>query len=83
MARIKFIKSRGGLTTTERILQIIQENPKGLTLKSLKQEINRPVSMLNICLKTLIQTKQIRVIVELSEDQVQKIYSCHQPLNPK
>lgn len=73
MARIKFIKARGGLNTTETILQIIQLNPGGLTLKSLSKEMNRPVSMLNICLNNLIQSKQIKV--KLSDNKMQKIYS--------
>lgn len=73
MAKIRFIQARGGLSTTERLLQIIAQNPHGLTLKSLSKEMNRPVSMLNICLNSLIKTKQVKV--KLSDNKMQKIYS--------
>ncbi len=72
MVKLKFIQARGGLTTTERILQIIQNNPRGLTMKSLSQETNRPISMLNICLRNLIKDKQVKV--RLSNNRMQQIY---------
>jgi hypothetical protein len=72
MAKIKFIQSRGGPTTAEEILQLIQENPQGLTIKSISKEMNRPVSMLNICLRNLIKDKQVKV--KLSDNKMQQIY---------
>lgn len=61
MVKLIFIEARGGLTTSEMLLQVINENPNGLTLKQLSNIINRPVSMINICLKQLTSRKQIRV----------------------
>ena len=72
MVKIKFIQPRGGLTTAETILQLIQDNPKGLTMKSISQETNRPISMLNICLRNLIKDKQVKV--KLSDNKMQQIY---------
>lgn len=72
MVTIKLIKARGGLSTAERLLQIINQNPNGCTVKQLSQAINRPVSMINICLKTLISKKQVKV--NLSNNQMQRIY---------
>ena len=72
MTRITFIQPRGGLTTAERILQLIQDHPQGLTLKSLSQKTNRPISMLNICLRNLIKDKQVKV--KLSDNKMQQIY---------
>ena len=72
MVKIKFIQPRGGLSTSEKILQIIQQNPQGMTIKSLSQQMNRPISMLNICLRILIKDKQVKV--KLSENKMQQIY---------
>lgn len=72
MVKIKLIQPRGGLTTAEAILQLIQENPKGLTMKSISQETNRPISMLNICLRHLIKDKLVKV--KLSDNKMQQIY---------
>ncbi|MGI0479936.1 hypothetical protein ACN4EE_04015 [Geminocystis sp. CENA526] len=59
MVNIIFIEARGGLTTSETLLQVINQNPQGLTLKQLSNTINRPVSMINICLKQLSSKKQV------------------------
>ena len=72
MVKIKFIQPRGGLTTAETILELIQENPQGLTMKSISKETNRPISMLNICLRNLIKDKLVKV--KLSDNKMQQIY---------
>ncbi|BAQ63907.1 hypothetical protein [Geminocystis sp. NIES-3709] len=61
MPNLIFIKARGGLTTGEQLLQVINQNPNGCTIKYLSNSINRPVSMINICLRQLISSKQITV----------------------
>ena len=72
MPTIKFIERRGGLTTNQMILKTIEQHPQGMTIKSISKEINRPVSMLNICLRTLIKDKQVKV--KLSDNRMQRIY---------
>ncbi len=49
-----------GPTTSELVLELIQNNPQGLTIGTLKNQLNRPVSMLQICLKGLIADKLIK-----------------------
>ena len=71
MATIKFITGSGGLATTETLLEAINQYPDGCTIKQLSQSINRPVSMINICLKTLISQKQVKV--KLSNNRMQRI----------
>lgn len=61
MANLIFIKARGGLSTSETLLRVINQNPQGLTIKQLSNNINRPVSMINICLKQLSSRKQITI----------------------
>lgn len=56
---MKIIKARPGKNTTERILELIQNNPEGITIKELSNQLNRPVSMVQICLKTLKSSKQV------------------------
>ena len=72
MPTIKFIKARGGMTTNEMILQAMEQYPQGMTIKSISQELNRPISMLNICLRNLIKDKQVKA--KLSENKMQRIY---------
>ncbi|MGK7894068.1 MAG: winged helix-turn-helix domain-containing protein [Xenococcus sp. (in: cyanobacteria)] len=59
MTHLKIISATPGLTTQEEILKIIQERTTGITTKQLSKILNRPVSMLQICLKRLITSKQI------------------------
>ncbi|BAQ61144.1 hypothetical protein GM3708_1550 [Geminocystis sp. NIES-3708] len=61
MTNLIFIKARGGLTTGETLLNVINQNPQGLTIKQLSNIINRPVSMINICLKQLTSNRQITI----------------------
>lgn len=65
MTNLIFIKARVGLTTSEILLQVINQNPNELTLKQLSNSINRPVSMINICLKQLSSAVQLMRIQRL------------------
>jgi hypothetical protein len=61
MSNLIFISARGGLTTGERLLQVINQYPDGCTIKHLNNSINRPVSMINLSLKALISNKRVKV----------------------
>jgi len=61
MTNLIFIEARGGLTTSETLLQVINQHPQGLTIKQLSNSINRPVSMINLCLKQLSGRKQVKI----------------------
>ena len=67
---IRILIPTPGQTTTERILELIQNNPQGLTIGELQQELNRPVSMLQICLRDLIADQ----LVEKRKRGMQLIY---------
>ncbi|HHP7231589.1 MAG TPA: hypothetical protein ACFCUY_12120 [Xenococcaceae cyanobacterium] len=61
MTTIKIISATPGPTTSERILELIKSQGTGVTIKELSSQINRPVSMLQICLAQLVSSKQIRI----------------------
>jgi len=77
MTNLIFIEARGGLTTSETLLQVINENPQGLTLKQLSNIINRPVSMINICLKQLSSRKQIKIQLRGMQKLIYPYYCCN------
>ena len=72
MATIQIIKPTPGPTTTERILEILSNHPQGITIREIQNIINRPVSMLQICLKSLIASGQ--VYVRLNGSGTQRVY---------
>jgi DNA-binding transcriptional regulator YiaG len=62
------------LTTTERLLELIHIYPNGLTIKELADSLNRPVSMVQICLKILIANRQVVVRQRNQTGQIAKVY---------
>lgn len=60
MPEMIVIRARGGPKTTDRILELIAQHPQGISNKELSNKLNRPISMVNICLKPLVQSRQIR-----------------------
>ncbi len=71
MTMIKFITATGGLTTAESLLEVINQYPNGSTIKQLSVNLNRPVSMINLTLKTLISQKQVKV--KVSDNRMQRL----------
>lgn len=56
---IQIVKPTPGPTTTEKILELIFAHPQGITVKEICRSLNRPVSMVQICLKTLQSSRQV------------------------
>ncbi len=56
---IQIVKPTPGLTTTEKILELIFAHPQGITAKEIGRSLNRPISMVQICLKSLQSSRQI------------------------
>lgn len=56
---IRIIKSSPGNTTTEEILQLLFASPQGITAREICRALNRPVSMVQICLKALKSSRQV------------------------
>ncbi|MDJ0732414.1 MAG: winged helix-turn-helix transcriptional regulator [Crocosphaera sp.] len=63
------ISSTPGPTTKERILELILTHPEGITVKTLSNRLNRPVSMINYCLKDLKGAKFIQAKFNLENQQ--------------
>ena len=59
MIEIKIISATPGISTRDRVLEIIQARKTGITSKEICQRLNRPVSMIQVCLKDLIAAKAI------------------------
>lgn len=61
MIGIKIINATPGPTTSDLILEFIRKRTTGTTLKEICHSLNRPVSMVQVCLKNLISAKYILV----------------------
>jgi DNA-binding transcriptional regulator YiaG len=61
-------------TTIDRLLQLIYNNPDGLTIKELADTLNRPISMLQICLNILTASRKIAVKPQNHGAQLAKVY---------
>lgn len=59
MIEIKIISATPGANTRQQILQIIQSRDTGITVKEISKMINRPRSMIQVCLRNLIASKAI------------------------
>lgn len=66
------ISATPGPTTKEQILELILTHPEGITVKTLSDRLNRPVSMINYCLKDLKGSKFIQA--KLNSEEKQLIY---------
>ncbi|MEA5511141.1 helix-turn-helix domain-containing protein [Crocosphaera sp. UHCC 0190] len=66
------IAPKPGPTTSDRILELILTHPHGITVKGLSDRLNRPVSMIQHCLKDLASLKIVRA--ELNPDDRQWVY---------
>ena len=70
-----------GLTTSQRILELILIHPHGITVKGLSSRLNRPVSMIQHCLKDLKETKLIQA--KLNEPDQKWVYYPVASIDPK
>ena len=59
MIKIDIISATPGISTEEQILQLIQARKTGITVKEIRKTLNRPISMIQICLKQLIASKAV------------------------
>jgi DNA-binding transcriptional regulator YiaG len=61
-------------TTTDRLLESICNHPDGLTIKQLAEHLNRPISMLQICLNILIASRKVAIRQQNNGQQLAKVY---------
>jgi DNA-binding transcriptional regulator YiaG len=62
------------LTTTDRLIETIRNSPQGLTIRELSDTLNRPISMLQICLKTSIASQKVALVQRQRGDRSVKVY---------
>jgi DNA-binding transcriptional regulator YiaG len=62
------------LTTTDRLLESIRNHPEGLTIRQLADRLNRPVSMLQICLNILMASQKVAIRKQNNGQQLAKVY---------
>jgi DNA-binding transcriptional regulator YiaG len=74
LAIIEITPDFPSLTTTDRLLESIRDRPDGLTIKQLADRLNRPISMLQICLKILIASQKVAVRQYNDGQQVALVY---------
>lgn len=74
MAIIEIPPDFSNLTTTDRLLELICTYPDGLTIKELADTLNRPVSMLQICLKILTASQKVTVKQRNNGGQIVNVY---------
>jgi DNA-binding transcriptional regulator YiaG len=74
LAIIELPPDFSNLTTTDRLLESIRSHPDGLTIKELADSLNRPVSMLQICLKILTASHKVTVKQRNNGGQIANIY---------
>jgi DNA-binding transcriptional regulator YiaG len=71
-------------TTTDRLLELIRNHPDGLTIKELADTLNRPISMIQICLKISIASKKVAVRQQTHGRQIVKVFvSTPEPTQPQ
>lgn len=78
MAIIEITPDYPSPTTTDRLLESIRKHPDGLTVKELSDILNRPVSMIQICLKTSIANRQVTVKQRSYGQKLAKVYILKQ-----
>ncbi|MFM2303448.1 MAG: hypothetical protein RLZZ135_857 [Cyanobacteriota bacterium] len=74
MAIIEITPDSPSLTTIDRLLESIYNNPKGLTVKELAELLNRPISMIQICLKIAIASQKVAIKQQINGYPSAKVY---------
>jgi DNA-binding transcriptional regulator YiaG len=74
LAIIELTPDFPSLTTTDRLLESIRNHPEGLTIRQLADRLNRPISMLQICLNILIASRKVAVRQQNNGQQLAKVY---------
>lgn len=59
MIEIQIISASPGISTQEQVLELVRSRKTGITIKEIKQILNRPISMIQIHLKELIADRAI------------------------
>jgi len=82
LAIIEITPDFSSSTTTDRLLAAIRNRPDGVTIKELADTLNRPVSMLQICLKILIASQKVAIEQQKNGQQLAKVYISKSEIEP-
>jgi DNA-binding transcriptional regulator YiaG len=93
LAIVEITPDFSSLTTADRLLELLGDRPDGITIKELSDTLNRPISMLQICLKIAIASRKVAVkqrdlggqiakVYVLRTEQTQPQYALHRSTNP-
>jgi len=74
LAIIEITPDSPSLTTIDRLLESIRNHPDGLTVKELAALLNRPISMIQICLKISIASQKVAIKQQINGHQLAKVY---------
>ncbi|AFY96569.1 helix-turn-helix transcriptional regulator [Chamaesiphon minutus] len=74
MAIVEITPDFSSLTTVDRLLELLDDRPDGITIKELSDTLNRPISMLQICLKIAIASRKVAVKQREFGGQLAKVY---------
>lgn len=74
MAIVEITPDFSSLTTVDRLLELLGDRPDGITIKELSDILNRPISMLQICLKIAIASRKVAVKQREFGGQLAKVY---------
>jgi DNA-binding transcriptional regulator YiaG len=74
LAIIEITPDFSSSTTTDRLLDSIRNRPDGVTIKELSDTLNRPISMLQICLRVLVASKKVAIERQQNGDKSAKVY---------
>jgi hypothetical protein len=75
LAIIEITPDSPSLTTIDRLLESIRNHPDGLTVKELAALLNRPISMIQICLKISIASQKVAIKQQTNGHQLAKVYT--------
>jgi hypothetical protein len=64
LIKIVILSPTPGLTTAEKIVELLTAHPEGLTVKEMHLQIDRPISWVQTSLKSLMSARQVRCYQE-------------------
>jgi DNA-binding transcriptional regulator YiaG len=74
LAIVEITPDFSSITTIDRLLELLEGRPDGITIKELSDTLNRPISMLQICLKIAIASRKVALKQRDRGGQLAKVY---------
>jgi DNA-binding transcriptional regulator YiaG len=74
LAIVEITPDFSSITTVDRLLELLEGRPDGITIKELSDTLNRPISMLQICLKIAIASRKVALKQRDRNGQLARVY---------